>query len=532
MNKALTILVFILTAMPFSFLASQEKRKELSYDFDLAIDSVGWQTGENPSRLFEMPIYVAGRAYAAYQYERGNTLQYNKASNRNDYRLYGESYYRLSPDAMLYGCASFSMGQEQDVVGSAFYNPSAMPFDITFMDEANLANRKFEHYQILGALGYRLSKHFALGTKFDYHAINMARTKDLRHTNKVLAMNVTAGISYFVAKHFSLSAHYRYNRYIESVNFNIYGTTDQQYFSLINYGAFSGVQELFDSNGYTTKGSNTPFVENIHHAGFQLEFKPTDTFSVFSETVWGSLNGYYGKKGTSNVLFTHHSGYTLSEQLRINYTHGHAFHSLHFNAHIRKIDNYENLWRTETGTNGNSIIKYYGENLVGKKNLTTLYAEYSLSFGNFNNAPLWTFKLGSGMDIRNITAMVYPHYRKQKLKQFQYNANAIHQFNFRQINFMIDLHLAYKSGRGNKAFDGSFSANSQGGTMRYQNEFLNREYDYLTSNRFVAGATVRVAMPIGKLQSFVEVHYDSETMLSSANINNQQNLSFRLGVNF
>ena len=533
MTKQLQIFFIILSMMPFSFLASQEKGG-IAYDFDLAIDSTGWRYSNNASQLYTMPINTAGRALVGYEQDWGNSLQYNRGETISGYQVFSEAYYRLSPVAMLYGRASFNGGKETNVVGSAFLNPQEMPFDLTFMDDSNIGDRKIERYNILGAFGYRVTNRLALGAKFDYSATNMARTKDLRHTNRILAMNASAGLSYVFSNNLIVGAHYTYQRYIESILFNIYGTTEQQYFTLINYGAFCGTQELFDSNGYTTKGSSLPFVENTNHIGFQIDWKIGSSFRLYNELIWSDLSGYYGKTGTSNIQFTEHSGNLFHEQLSLSYTGKRTFQSLTLGLKSRKLENHERLWRTETASSGNSVIKYYGKNLVGEKKLTTLYAEYLLGMGNINNAPTWAIRLGSKMDQREVTGILYPYYRKQNLKLFEQRIHATHQCNLGKVNLMLGLNVAYRSGSGDKAVDGFYvTPSSDAGAPRYQNEFLNREYDYLTANRLAPGIDMRVTMPIGNIHAFAHVGYENELILSSQlTEKNNQSFHVRVGVNF
>ena len=532
MTKFLKIFIIVLSVMSVSSLAAQEK-SNIAYDFDLAIDSTGWRYSNNASQLYRMPVNAAGRALVGYNQQNGNSLPYNRAETTRDYMLFSEAYYRLSPAAMLYGQASFSGGTETNVVGSAFLNAKEMPFDITFMDETNTGDRKIERYNILGAIGYNVIKGLAIGAKFDYTAINMARTRDLRHTNKILSMNASGGLSYVFSKNFTLGAHYTYQRYIESVNFNIYGTTDKQYFNLINYGAFCGTQELFDSNGYARKGTNTPFVENIHQAGFQLDWK-IGSFRIFNEMMWADLSGYYGKKGTSNVQFTTHSGNLFNERLSLVYTGRRTYQSLTFGLRSRKLENYEKLWRSETGANGNSVTKYYGQNLVGEKKLTTLDAQYFIGWGDISNAPQWALKISSQMDERDITGVLYPYYRKQKLNMYQQRLDAMHQFNAGKFNLMFNVHAAYRTGSGDKALDGVYvTPSSDAGSLRYQNEFLNREYNYLTSDRFVPGVEMRVTFPVKSIGCFVQFDYENEIFISgNMSEKNIQNFGVRAGINF
>ena len=532
MTKLQRISTIVLLGMSVSFLAAQEKSC-IAFDFDLAIDSTAWRYSDNASQLYRMPVDVTGRAYLGADQGWGNTLQYNQAEKIRDYFLSSEAYFRLSPVAMLYGRASFSSGTESNVVGSAFLNSEDMPFDITYLDDTNIGDRKIERYNIMGAVGYKVTKGLAVGALMDYTAINGARTKDLRHTNKVLSLDVSGGLSYVFSKFFTLGAHYKYRRYIESVSFNVYGVSEQPYFTLINYGAFCGVQELFDTSGYARKSSNTPFAENTHHVGLQLDWR-LGTFRIYNELVWSDLSGYYGKKGTANVQFTEHSGNQFEERLNLSFTGACIYQSLTLGLHSRKTENYENLWRSETGTNGNSIIKYYGNNLVGRKKLTTLDAQYYIGWGNINNAPVWAFKVASSIEKRETTGILYPYYRKQDLNLYVQRVEAVHQLNWHKLNMMFNLQLAYLSGSGDKAIDGVYvTPSSDTGSPRYQNEFLDREYAYLTADRLVPGLNVRLTLPIGSMHYFLQMGYTHELFLKSRIVDkNNQSLHARIGINF
>ena len=114
-----------------------------------------------------------------------------------------------------------------------------MPFDITCIDENNKGKRNTEQYRILGTVGHNITDRCAIGGKFDLNSLNMARTKDLRHVNSILDLKANAGLSYLFFKGLKMCINYSYDRYIEGLNFNIYGSTDTQYLSLIIWGIFT-----------------------------------------------------------------------------------------------------------------------------------------------------------------------------------------------------------------------------------------------------------------------------------------------------
>ncbi len=534
MNRWLKISsLFVISGISFFSVSAQEKGSS-SFDFDYSVDSTGWRHSTNVSRLFTLPVNQVGRAGLQFQQIKGNTLKYNQAETESDLSVFAESYYRLSPGLMLYGFASFASVQEKQVVGSAFYSPETMSFDITFMDIDNTGNRKQEKYDLQGALSYKLSKQWAIGTRIDYEAINAARTKDLRHTNKVLSMNASAGATFLASDQLVLGLNYQYKRYIESVVFSIYGTSDQQYMSLINFGAFSGKQELFDTNGYTAKGETNPFVEQWQSVGFQLNWEISPRLRMFSESMYSGVNGYYGKKASSSVQFTEHSGKSLSEQLTFFYKGTSVFHEMRLSYDYWSVDNHENLWRSETSASGNTQINYYGQNLVGQKKTQNVAFSYKLAWGSVSDVPAWTLEGGMGYASRDITSILYPYFRTQQLSFARFRLAASHQRMIGTCNLWLGLNVSYDGGSGSSYKDGVYVTPSTDiGAPKYHEAFMENEYNYLTANRITPGIGARLVFPIKSLHYFVQVNYNNEVMVKSdVSTRNNQNISLKVGVQF
>lgn len=524
----------LMGALTFSPVLGAQERAIPAFDFELTLDSVGWRKSSNVSQLFTLPLQRAGRAYTGYDFTQGNTLIYNQAEEQHRFAVGSEAYQRLSSRLMLYGAASFSTNQEKEVVGSAFYAPSSKPFDITFMDETNRGDRKEEAYHLVGAVSYQLSKQWSLGAKFDYEAINRARTKDLRHNNTILSLKASAAISYKLSKALTLGVDYRYDRYIETLSFNTYGTTDQQFMSLINWGAFSGKQELFDNYGYTAKGGNNPFVEHNHQLGMQVAWHIAPRLTLFNELHAALANGYYGKKATSSILYTEHNGSSWRNQTTLSYKGVNHFQQLAVSLSSWKRENHENEWRSETSSAGNTVINYYGQNLVGEKKYTTAQVNYLLASGEKNGLPSWLFKLDGGVERRDLRSITYPYYRSQKLTLQAYSLAVSRQLALGKSALWIDLGVAYRTGSGTNYTDGVYTTPStEVGTPNYQNTFLAYEYAYLTANRVAPHLGAHFNFELGGIGCFAQLKYEIETMLqTSYTEKHQQQFTARLGIRF
>lgn len=504
------------------------------YDFDFPTDTLGWIASGNASRLYELSINRSGRAFVSGSFANGALNNFNTASSATGFRALGESWYRLAPQTMLYGAASFESGYEKDVAGSLFMPREERAFDIVLNDPENRGDRKTEWYHIEASVGHRINRLFSVGGRIDYQAGNMTRTKDLRHTNKTLDLQSSLGTSLRINDRLNTGIHYSYKRYIEGMSFKTYGNTDKQYFSLIDFGGFFGKQELFDKNGYTGSSESNPYVENTHELGWQLEYKPTERISFFNELSLGRGNGYYGKKSSSSILYTEHNLSYWQNRILAVYRGNRFLHTIDIRMKSFALDNYENSWRTETSSSGIQIIEYYGQNQVGEKKHAWLSGEYLLEWKQLDSSALWRISAGAGFGKRTVGAVLYPYVRNQQLQLYEQHLGVLHQRNAGSIELAIHASLSVSSGKGDPFTDGVIVPLSSGEGAPVTNEtYLLRHYDYLTRTGFNPEAGLRITWPVKDMAYYARLDYSNEHKTeNSAQSANRHLFRVALGVNF
>lgn len=496
-------------------------------------DTNGWQNSPNQAQLQVDTLNQSGTAELSYRLENGKLQSFNVADQISEWQASGESYFSLSPRTTVYGSAGFRSTTETGVSGSAFLNNRLHAFDLVLMDAANKGNRKTETYQLQAAIGHQLHRRISIGARFNYEATNRARTRDLRYTNKALCFNISPGMSFELSDRLVTGIHYQYDRYVEGVKFNLYGTTDRQYFTLIDFGAFYGKQELFDSNGYTAKGENTPYTEQNHQLGWQLEYKMNNRFSIFNELMVGSGAGYFGKQASSAIQYTRHDRQQWIERLFGLYREGNRTHRLQLQVSQLSLTNYEKSWRSETSSTGNSVIEYYGENKVGTRNYLDLSARYALEWGTRKNQR-WQLALQSDWQQREIQAVLYPYYRKQSLGIFEHRIEGIHQRNIGKMEWQFEGALGYATATGTPYTDGvAITPSTETGIPANADDYLMQEYRYLTASKLRPEIGLRIALPVKKVQYYLNMNYQNTIALGSQEITeNRGQLSAALGICF
>ena len=333
-----------------------------------------------------------------------------------------------------------------------------------------------------GAISTDLTHRVTLSAKVDYHAANYAKQKDLRHKNRLLDMSVTAGASWRLHETVELGANYFYRRSVEGLNFNVYGTTDKRYYSLISYGAFFGAVEEFGETGYTQKNDNTPMYNRYHGASMQLHIDRPDSFRMFHELTYKQREGGYGRQASARVLHSLHRSDICEYKGAFLLRRGSAHHRLDLHLENESLENLESVYRHESLPGGTTVIVYYDPLKVADKQRLNASIGYTADIGVRNFNPRWTFKGGIGLYQRKQTLSLYPYYRKQTIRYVHYHATAVRNLVRGKNEYGISVGARYTSGGGTMAKDGQYATPGEDQTKPKYNElYLAREYEYLTA---------------------------------------------------
>lgn len=446
--------------------------------------SEAWLSSQNVAGLKSLPISRISSANAYIDKSDGAFINYYQSDNSYTIGTQVESFYRLNPKVVFSGKIAYENFNGKNMGGSTFINPYENPFDIVEYADSTSGTKKLERYHLIGAVSAKVHHKLALGGKIDYVTANYAKTRDLRHINKLLDMNIVAGAIYTINKTVEIGANYYYKRRIESISFGIYGNTDRQYMSLISFGSFFGRSELFSSSGYTADNTTTPLVNSTHGAALQLSVGITSRLRLFNEFTFKSRNGYFGEQGTNSIVRTEHhaDGYEYSGVLSL---HGkRSLHNLSIKANYETLSNMENVYRSETEPGGGSSIVYYGQNNVLDGNIINAHIDYTGNLRVNSGNPAWVLKARADYFKREQTVSVYPFYRRQTISSHQFHLMAGRNVIKGKNRYGISLGALYGAGNGTVRDDGSYAAPSDGqGAPNTVDRYLYQEYEYYTAPR-------------------------------------------------
>lgn len=486
-------------------------------DYQYIKQSDAWFSSENASGLKELSVNDISLAEIYYQKSNGKFVDYYQSDDSYQFGANIESFYRLNPKIVLYGKINYDNLKGKNMSGSAFISPERNPFDIVEFTNDNQGNKSLERYHLIGAVSANLYKGLTLGGKIDFLGANYAKDKDLRHKNMLTDINVTTGLSYRFNKIIEVGANYYYRRRVEGVTFNKYGTSDEQFMSLINYGAFYGKAETFGESGYTAKGEEIPLFDKYHGASFQLMINLSSDLSFFSELAYKTRDGYYGNESTSGVKasfvvkYTEHNSDIFSYKGRLNWKQKNNLHSLDFEVKNEELKNLESVYKIEqeSGKQKYKVI-YFDPLEVGDKRFLDVSAVYTANLGVKDYNPEWIIKGGFDFNRRIQKLSFFPFFRKQTVKQTSIHASVTKNIIKGDNMYSILLGASYSNGNGVAKDDRSYITPAEDQTMpRTIDTFLEREYEYLTASQIKGDLGFKYShlFPKIKIKGYAALNY-------------------------
>ena len=481
-------------------------------DYRYVQQSSPWFTQRNAAALALYDSRNIAEADLSLSHASGSLTGFSGSPSLTTLQVAIESFYRISPRAVVFGSIGYNNLSGDDMTGSVFLQ-DRLPFDIVEDSLTNKGHKHCDSYHLTGGFSYSLSPALALGLKADYTAANYAKYKDLRHKNKLMNLDVTVGLMSTLNCHLStinLGLDYTYHRRTESLEFATYGKNDKVYKSLIDYGAMMGIIEQFGNEGYTDKTNEMPLFEDGHSGGLQVSFS-RGAFTIFNALTFSHHTGYYGRKSQYTITYTDHGRDIFTEHVRLSYDISTSRYGLDIRYQNEKVKNRSNTYRGLVNENGATHYEYYDAVESGDKGWRNLDIDYTMHLGVRHELPTWTITAGYHWQQRDITAYLYPYYRQQQLRTNEWTASIVRNIILRKGVWNISLHGGYQKGTGDVYRDGTFVTPSdkqpQPATMP---AFLYQDYQYLTAPQYHVGAQLKYTFlfPGTRLCTHVRAAFD------------------------
>ena len=503
-------------------------------DIEYLRSSQPWLSSSNAAGLSEMPINRIATAEGFFSKHNGGLAGIEESANSLEAGISTEAFVKASERVTLYGNLSYSYFSGKDMGGPIFMNPSYNPINFYESSETTIGTKNRELYNLIGGVSYSINDKWSIGTRFDYETGDQAKLKDPRILNVWMDLGVSAGVRFKASEKFSIGLNLLYERTLEAIKGGIYGTTDKQYFTYVDYGGFYGSRETFEGRiERVAVGETRPMFNSFYGGSLQLEAgKET---RIFNEFTFLMRNGYYGKRSSTTVTFTEHSSNIIEYKGVLTTEKGSSLHRVGLDFRYEGLANNENIYRMNTELGDYTKVEYFGQNEILQRTDINGSLSYTGYLGVDNYRPKWEYGLKAVGQMRNSVTTIYPFYRTTSITSVTAHAHGRRNIIIGGKNMItIGLDVFFATGFGNPKLDGSL-ASSTSEAPRSMDFYLNRDFEYKTCTQAGGLITCRYTRFFRKVAAYIEANESYNLMLKQAEYlsgNNRNIFDIKIGCTF
>ena len=372
----------------------------------------------------------------------------------------------------LAGSFSFEQTEGYGMCGSMFIKPGFYPVDVL---EFTPGRKTLQTYAFDGGISYDLTKSWRIGAKMDFESANMAKRKDLRHSNWRLDMTVAPGFMYH-AGDLALGANYLFRKTSETVEAEQVGTAASSYYAFLDKGMMYGVYSVWSGSGLHLHEAGVmalPVKDFSNGAALQMQYK-----GLFAEIEYLRTSGVIGEK---EYIWFRFPGNEVGARLGYKHIGAKSEHYARLGLGWKGLGLDESILE-KVSENGVTTVYYHGSNRILARESWRLAPEYEYITSALElhaEASLdWTGSLSSQM---------YPYAYYQSLMTWKAGADMILHLG----RFDLGAAASLAGGSVNEE-DMMVSGTSGVQTSPFRLEdWYDRQMEYRTASRMNAGLSLR-----------------------------------------
>ncbi len=403
---------------------------------------------DNAAWLRTLETDRVATAQGGVRTEGGGFRDYSDGKHETTGAASSETYMRTSEGrVVLHGEVGYSHTTLRAANGSAFIDPERKPFDLVAVD-STAGTKRLERYDIGGGLAWTTNR-LTLGASVHLDAASYAKTRDLRHRNKRMALDLSLGLAYDLGA-VEVGANYVYHRSTEGIKFGIYGTQDKTYTTLVSYGTFWGMaEEASTSLGYTQTTRELPLFDQWNGVGGQVRLRLGDNLTLFDDFSYEWHDGYYGLHSPYTAVLSDHEGELVRNTFEAAMRQGDNRYRLTASVARETLRNYARLFRTETDlTTGFNTVRYYGSSGTLEASFNDFALEARGELGTSGGQPRWALCVAYAHHRDDQTAMRFTLTRRTLIRQDEVSLSAQRNFVGEHNDFGAGLGASLRTGGG------------------------------------------------------------------------------------
>ncbi len=303
------------------------------------------------------------------------------------------------------GSFTFEQTEGYGMCGSMFIKPGFYPVDVL---EFTPGRKSLQTYSFDGGVSYDVAPSWRIGAKMDFESANIAKRKDLRHSNKRLEMAVAPGFMYH-AGDLAIGVSYIFEKTSETIEAEQVGTSESSYWAFLDKGMMYGAHSVWTGSG-------------IHLQESGVNGFPVSDFSngIALQAQWAGLFGEIsylntqGRIGEKEYVWFHFPGNRVDAQA------GYTFNDrvMRHNALVKfgwsRLGLDENVLEKVTENGVNTVLNH-GSNRILARETVSVAPEYEI----FNE--LMELSARARLEWKNgVGSQMYPYVHEQSM--FTYSA--------------------------------------------------------------------------------------------------------------
>ena len=376
------------------------------------------------------------------------------------------------------GSFSFDQNEMYGTCGSMFIDPGYFPIDVL---EFTPGRKTLQAYAFEGRVSYDAGKNLTIGAAMDFESENMAKKKDLRHTNWRLDMTVAPGIVYR-AGDVSIGAAAVFSKTAESVEAEQVGTAESSYLAFLDKGLMYGVCSVWTGSGVHLDESGVkslPVSEYLYGPSLQFQYR---NLYLDAEVLGNS-----GKVGEKEYIWFDYSGIRTAARIRYRLAGEMSEHRFGLDFDLQTQDVDENVLE-KVSENGVSTVIMHGSNRMYSRNIWGISPKYEYL------SEIVEVRASASLGWNNgIASQIYPYVFARSLMTASVTSDVLLHLG----GFDLGARLGYMEGSVRE----SMRTSSQGQLPQSEpyrlQDWYERHTEYMTAPRVSAGISLRYDFSIG-----------------------------------
>ena len=420
------------------------------------------------------------------QKDNGGLISLNESPDSFQGGAATESYFRVSDPLTFYGSLSWNYFSGKEMGGQILMDPEYNPVNFLENSESNKGIKKQEHYQLAGAMSYRLGKKWAAGVRFDYTSADRTKIKDPRFSTIWMDIDIHAGVSFAPSDKWLVGLSVQYRNTLEQVRGGVYGTTDKQYYINTDKGGFWGtVADL--SGDLNHIPVTTPHYMNNNFVGGALQLVWNGRFS---SELWALMrSGYFGQKTSTTPVFFEYNGVQAGYRGKLVLPAGKDLHVVSLSASMESLTNQENKFRYITPTGQNTVVDYLSHDVILRRLSVTGELGYAWHKDAGGYEPSLTLGITLGGKMKDQTTTLFPFSRHHQVCTVACDLYGLKDFRAGKSLIGVEWHALAGGGFGIPKEDDT-SASAASTTLKSFDSYLNQQFEFDTALR--AGGEIGV----------------------------------------